>query len=444
MAVPNYKYSGVCYTATADQTTFALTTSQGQSIGYLKQEHIKVRTSADSGNTWTGLSINTDYVFADPATSIVLNTGAAAETLVDISRHTPMDDDYIDFQAGSLLTATELNTFDTWQLYIDQELDDGKANVDGSTPGSAVKSVTGIAPITVDNTNDQTPVVGIDQTDSTGDSNALTSDTRVMSEKAIDEAFKQYVGSTPATGAKIGQIRIDPSGSVPGTFYWNGTAWVQLTLAGPEGPPGPPGPAPGLQSPPATAATVPLNPDGTLGTATADVVQDPSTKDLKFLFGIPVGERGPVGPPGDGITYKGLVDATADAEPANPNNGDFYLNTADGSTTWTGLGTVDAGDRLVWNANTNQWDSFAAPPTAGGLQPGDNVSELVNDAGYLTAATAPVPALQAVLDEGNTAITDLWIGNDGETVKLLNTGNVEASADVKAKAFRIDLLETLP
>ena len=122
MAVPNYKYSGVCYTATASQTTFALTTSGGESIGYLKQEHIKVRTSADSGNTWTGLSINTDYVFADPATSIVLNAGAAAGTLVDISRHTPMDDDYIDFQAGSLLTAAELNLFDTWQLYIDQLL----------------------------------------------------------------------------------------------------------------------------------------------------------------------------------------------------------------------------------------------------------------------------------------------------------------------------------
>ena len=139
MAVPNYKYSGVCYTATVDQTTFALTTSGGQSIGYLKQEHIKVRTSADSGNTWTGLSINTDYVFADPATSIVLNSGAAAGTLVDISRHTPMDDDYIDFQAGSLLTAAELNTFDTWQLYIDQELDDGKAGIDGTVPGEAVK-----------------------------------------------------------------------------------------------------------------------------------------------------------------------------------------------------------------------------------------------------------------------------------------------------------------
>ena len=141
MAVPNYTYSGVCYTATASQTTFALTTSGGESIGYLKQEHIKVRTSADGGDTWTGLSLNTDWVFADPATSIVLNTGAAAGLLVDIYRETPMDDDYIDFQAGSLLTAEQLNTFDTWQLYIDQELADKTANISSTLPSSFVSQI---------------------------------------------------------------------------------------------------------------------------------------------------------------------------------------------------------------------------------------------------------------------------------------------------------------
>ena len=94
------------------------------------------------------------------------------------------------------------------------------------------------------------------------------------------------------------------------------------------------------------------------------------------------------------------------------------------------------------------------------MQPGDNVSELINDAGYLTAATAPTPALQAVLDKGNTSTTDLWIGDNGQTVKLLNTGAVEASggfsgselqvtgtikgASVEADAIRIDLMPTLP
>ena len=436
MAVPNYKYSGVCYTATAEQTTFALTTSEGKSIGYLKKEHIKVRTSADSGNTWTGLSIDTDYVFADPATSIVLNVGAAADTLVDIQRQTPMDDDYIDFQAGSLLTAEELNTFDTWQLYIDQELDDGKANVDGLVPGAAVKQVTGAEPITVDNSNSQTPIVGIDETDSTDDSNALASDTRVMSEKAIDKAFKQYVGSEPVNGEKVGQLRIDNSDVFGKAYYWTGSAWVQLGSDG--GPPGPPGPAPGLQNPPAEAINVPLNGDGTLGTATATVSQDPSTMDLKFLFGIPVGQRGPAGPAGEGVTYLGLIDATTAAEPAAPNNGDFYVNTASGSSSWSGLSTVTQNDRLIWNAGTSQWDVIAPPPVEGGLQPGDNVSELVNDAGYITAAEAPTPSLQAVLDEGNTSTTDLWIGSGGNNVVLKNNGTVEA------KGFRIDLLTTLP
>ena len=129
MATPTYEYSGVCYTATAGQTTFALTTSGGNSIGYLKPEHIQVRTSVDNGGTWTGLSFNSDWVFADPATSIVLNSAAAADQLVDIRRETPMDEDWIVFQVGSLLTAGQLNEFETWQLYIDQELSDLVANL---------------------------------------------------------------------------------------------------------------------------------------------------------------------------------------------------------------------------------------------------------------------------------------------------------------------------
>ena len=59
-----------------------------------------------------------------------------------------------------------------------------------------------------------------------------------------------------------------------------------------------------------------------------------------------------------------------------------------------------------------------------------------------------------MLDVGNTSITDLWIGNDGETVKLLKEGKVVVSDEVQALRvtanteivsanFRIDLLTTL-
>ena len=203
MATPTYEYSGVCYTATAGQTTFALTTSGGNSIGYLKPEHIKVRTSADNGDTWVGLSLDIDYVFADPATSIVLNTGATADTLVDISRVTPMDEDWIVFQTGNLLTAGQLNEFETWQLYIDQELADGEGNI---TPGD----------------------IGLDDTDDLpeGSTNLYYTDERVESYVSGAGYIKggsfvtriiagSNVGITPSSG--VGEVTISAAGGGGGT-----------------------------------------------------------------------------------------------------------------------------------------------------------------------------------------------------------------------------------
>ena len=135
MAKPNYKYSGVCYVATAGQTTFALTTTSGNAIGYLKPEHIKVRKSDDAGDTWNSLTPDTDWVFADPATSITLKTGATAGDWIDIHRETPVTKDYIEFQDGDLLTAGQLNDFDDWQLYIDQEIIDSQGNITGPDIG---------------------------------------------------------------------------------------------------------------------------------------------------------------------------------------------------------------------------------------------------------------------------------------------------------------------
>ena len=129
MAQPTYEYSGVCYTATSGQTTFALTSTDGHPIGYLSPNHIHIRTSADSGETWNILPVNTGWTFADPATSIVLVTPATAGEWIDIRRKTPIDEDWVDFQAGSLLTAGQLNDAETFSLYCDQELADDVHNL---------------------------------------------------------------------------------------------------------------------------------------------------------------------------------------------------------------------------------------------------------------------------------------------------------------------------
>lgn len=129
MAQPTYEYSGVCYTATSGQKIFALTSTAGNPIGYLNPDHIHVRTSVDSGATWVSLPANTAWTFADPATSIVLVTPATAGTWVDIQRKTPINKDWVDFQAGSLLTAGQLNDAETFSLYCDQELTDEVGNI---------------------------------------------------------------------------------------------------------------------------------------------------------------------------------------------------------------------------------------------------------------------------------------------------------------------------
>ena len=86
--------------------------------------------------------------------------------------------------------------------------------------------------------------------------------------------------------------------------YWNpdAGAWVAYVNTGPRGPQGVQGipgnsivgPAPGLQDPAAVATNVPVKADNTIGDATADVVQDPTTLDLQFQFGIPEGRAATV------------------------------------------------------------------------------------------------------------------------------------------------------
>ena len=135
MAPLTYEYSGVCYTATSGQTIFALTSTAGNPIGYLSPTHIHVRSSTDSGTTWNILPADTGWTFADPATSIVLTTPATAGEWIDIQRKTPINTDWVDFQAGSLLTAEQLNEAETFSLYCDQELADGVVDLTPSDIG---------------------------------------------------------------------------------------------------------------------------------------------------------------------------------------------------------------------------------------------------------------------------------------------------------------------
>ena len=328
-----WTYSGNVYNSSpAGTTIFPLTSGAGNPIEYLERSHIHVSDSADSGQTWVELSTPGDYSFNTAGTEVILVNGIADGVFVKVERQTPYLDEYVNFQSSSLLTADQLNTAELFSVYVDQELSDQLNELNGGGPGAAVKGITGVVPVQVDETDQQNPVVSVDQLDSTANPNtALTSDTDLLSAKAVDAFYSQIVGSGAGYPAgsvgKDGKLRIDPSGPIPNLYYWSeaGSTWVQLPTKGDTGSQGPVGPAPGLQSPAADASNVPLKGDGTLGDATVSVDQDGSG-DLKFSFGVPVGETGAtgaVGPIGPGSTVDaGSATSLAyDAAPTVDNSG---------------------------------------------------------------------------------------------------------------------------
>lgn len=454
------------------------------------------------------------------------NSAPASGAVVLVKRETPDADQIVQWSNGSYIIAEDLNESDLQWLYLIQEHEDRLNDVDGIL-GPAKATIT-------------TEQATLDPTDPAWD------DSYLATAGAIERVFKQIVGNGsgfPGAGNKAinGQIRIDNTGTEPALFYWDSTAstpaWVEIKVDGQPGPPGadgPVGPAPGLQNPPGIAYNVPNKDNGALGDAQVSIAQI-AGGDLKFTFGIPVGEKGtkgdrgddgtngsdgvaatiqvgttstgdagsdasvtnsgttsaavfnftipkgdqgiqgipgPDGPAGSGVNYKGSIDPTSAAEPSSPDNGDLYISTAGGTSTWTGLTTVTDGMRLVWNDYTNQWDSYeninttnlgytksagngvvtndqgsdATLPLADGsyaglmspahktkldsiqdgaqvnpdlstyLQEGSNISLLNNDAGYITAAEVP--------DTGVTSVN----GDTGPVV-VLTAADVGALPD---------------
>jgi hypothetical protein len=89
------------------------------------------------------------------------------------------------------------------------------------------------------------------------------------------------------------------------------------------------------------------------------------------------------------LVFKGSIDATT-AYPTSVSVGDVWANNTDGTADaqWTGITDVVAGDLLA--RGENQWSVVGSggtvPDLDGYVEIGDNVSDLNNDAGYVTKA----------------------------------------------------------
>ena len=282
---------------------------------YIERDHVtvsRVVTATQAATKLTVIKTGTptgDEFVWETDDKVKVGTAPLATEELLVIRDTPENDQIVKWADGSYIVATDLNTSDKQWLYNIQELEDEVKRLDGTIAGQAVKQILATLPVEVDNTDNQKPVISVDlitKADAEKDPTNPTWDTddKLASPAAIDRIYSQIVGDGvgfPGSGnkGKLGQIRIDNTGSTPEMFYWDTgtTAWIQVKVKGDQGIQGPAGPPPGLQSPPADASNVALKPGNVLGDATASVAAD-SGGDLKFSFGIPVGQTGATGPIG--------------------------------------------------------------------------------------------------------------------------------------------------
>ena len=299
-------YATDTYTGDGSQTEFTVT------FKYIQRDHVTVKRRVTADKTDTTLTVITsgtptgDQYIWKSDTEILVGTAPTAAQQCIIERDTPEDQQLVQWKDGSYIVAEDLNTSDKQWLYGLQELEDRVSHMTGTVfPG-----VEGL----------------ITQSQAEKDPNdpAWSGDEKLGTVGATERIYSNLVGKGsnypgPGNKGKHGKLRIDHDSSVPDLFFWNEDAsppaWQQVATQGKAGTPGPKGDPPGLQTPPTVVSNVPPKSDNTPGAATVAIDQD-SSGDLKFTFGIPEGAKGDKGDAGAGGAAATVeVDSTVTGNP---------------------------------------------------------------------------------------------------------------------------------
>jgi hypothetical protein len=123
-------YSSRTYTPGSSTTTFALTTSGGDPIGYIRESDIEVKVNGSVQATSAYSFSGTKTVEQPSGGSIVLNSGVTGTVI--LSRTTAIQDATVVYTAGSTLTSTDLNNADNQIRFGLQEFSDDYASLLGT------------------------------------------------------------------------------------------------------------------------------------------------------------------------------------------------------------------------------------------------------------------------------------------------------------------------
>ena len=385
------------------ETEFELT------FKYIQRDHVKVYRVAED-ETETELTVVTDgtdlgdddYKW-ETDKKVKLGKAPSDKEKCKVVRETPEDEQLVQWKDGSYITAEDLNTSDKQWLFVDQEHHDRIETLEGYVPTLDAAAITE------------------EQAEKDPTDPAWSGDDRLATAGAIDRIYSNIVGDAdgfPGTDnkGKRGKFRIDNSIDPQKMFWWDESlatpAWVEIEIKGADGPKGDKGdtgdtgPAPGLQDPATAVSNVANKSDGSVGDATVSIEQDSTSKDLKFTFGIPVGEKGDKGGDGtDGAAATVEVDSTVTLDAGN-------------DAKVTNTGTTSAAKFKFEIPKGPKGDKGADGTGAG------TVTEVKAGNGISVTDATTTPTVTA--KSGDNSIT---VDSDGIKVKIKSGGGITLDTD---------------
>jgi hypothetical protein len=144
------------------------------------------------------------------------------------------------------------------------------------------------------------------------------------------------------------------------------------------------------------------------------VAEDLNTSDKQWLYNIQELEDQFSLLSSTAIKYRGTVDLTVDAAPANPNNGDFFINSGSGTVvaTWTGIDgdNVTGSEQVIYNSTLGEWELLETPASQKGVLEVRGTAPIQVDT---TDAQRPVVSVDAATTTDAGVITEA--ASDGVT-----------------------------
>ena len=393
--------------------------------------------TADQLNTAELFSMYVDQEQSDQISllsSVAIKFLGNVDLTVDSAPASPTADDfYINTGSGVVVsgwTGIEGDTVSGSEQVIYNGIT-AEWQIVGVPSGQAgVLSVTGTAPIVVDNTDVQRPVVGITNATASADGAMSSTDKGKLDDIENDAQVNVNADWNAASGdAEILNKPTIPAAQV--NSDWSATSGVEKILNKPSIPDAQvnsdwnatSGVAKILNKPSIPAAQVNSDWDATSGAA--KILNKPAI--------IPEA-------PADGKTYGRKNTQWSEVEPGGVTKIVAGNNVTISPTGGTGVVTVNStggggGGGAVDSVNgktgvvvLSASDVGAATAAQGtkadsALQPGDNISELTNDENYITAADIPSAPVESV--NGETGVVELGLNSlDDVSVGGVSTGNI--------------------